>query len=247
MTCRSVVCRSIQLSYGRAGVGYRAGWGGKSTLCGGYSRNASQCVLVRLCLGMEFWRDEFRLLRRVPRNPLFWLWGTAALMWAAAFGVFDNETNILHGYFVAVMALLLVAVSVVDLEKRLLPLVLVALIGAMGLIDKYFLGGLVDGVAAAAVAGGGLWGIGHGVKTYMKTKASLGFGDVLLVAALAPWVGLAGLAPMLFCVAVLGIIVLIYRRIMGVRQRMFAFGPVLALAAWVALLHGDMYWRIILG
>lgn len=147
-----------------------------------------------------------------------WLFGLTPLAgWLAAFG------------------LLLLLLSIIDLEHGILPNNLNILLCALGLgyawqqqhelLDI----GLNLGIGLAL----GL-GLKYGYMAIRK-RDGLGLGDVKFLAAAGPWLGLESWAPFLFLSGLLGVILgLFWQKKFG--PGTFPFGPALCLALYAVLM-----------
>ena len=163
------------------------------------------------------------------------------------------EAWIAAGLAVTFLGLLLV-VTLVDIERRLIPGAITMPGVGLGLVGRGLVPALsgtrclrplgfpegdavLDGVLGAAAAAGFLWLVGA-VGARLAGREAMGFGDVKLVAMLGAWLGLvgAGLALMVAVVsgAAVGIVILVVRR-----SRYVPFGPFLALGGASLVLAGD--------
>ncbi|NBX86072.1 MAG: prepilin peptidase [Proteobacteria bacterium] len=149
------------------------------------------------------------------------------------------------------LAFLLGLQALVDARRTMLPHTLNAAIATLGFIIALTMLGLPLWQVALApfAAFGGLWAMAW-LAEKLTQKPALGGGDLWLVSALAPWLGLSGLLPFLAFTALIGLAVVASRMLQKTppkkRKTTFAFGPTLAAAGWLALLYGDLYWHLIL-
>lgn len=141
------------------------------------------------------------------------------------------------------LSALLIAVAVIDLERRIIPnrLVLAALAYALIAAPLVARSELVELAAAAAGAFLALFVVA------LAYPAGMGMGDVKLAGVLGLYLGV-GVIPALFVAFLVGAvvgIVLIAREGRGARKRGVPFGPFLALGALVGILAGpelvDLY------
>lgn len=158
-----------------------------------------------------------------------------ALLYVATVVVlWGNPTEIFLGL---VLVTMLVAVTVTDLERRIIPnkvllvaAVLGALIAAVG--DP---GSLPERCLVAATAGGGLFLVA------LAYPRGMGLGDVKLAAVMGLFLG-RNVAPAILIALLAGSLVgltMIAREGAGARKRAIPFGPFLALGGVVALLAGN--------
>jgi len=158
-----------------------------------------------------------------------------AMLYAVTVLVLWGEvTEILLGL---VFVTMLVAITVTDLERRIIPnkVLLVAaalavLIAAIG--DP---GSLPERVLAAAAAGGGLFLVA------LAYPRGMGLGDVKLAAVMGLFLG-RNVAPAILIALLVGSLVgltMIAREGAAARKRAIPFGPFLALGGVVAMLAGN--------
>lgn len=168
-----------------------------------------------------------------PRYPLTEL--TLGLLYAAVVVVlWDNGGEIALG-LVFVTALL--AVTLTDLEQRIIPnkiLIVAAGLGAAiaAVSDP---GSLPERAAAAALAGGALFLVA------LAYPRGMGLGDVKLAATMGVFLG-RNVAPAILVALLAGSLVgvaMIAREGAAARKRAVPFGPFLALGGVVGLLAGD--------
>ncbi len=136
------------------------------------------------------------------------------------------------------------ALSVIDLRRRILPdplnLLLLGLGLAVATVREPEPSTLAACLAQAAVAFGLLWGL-RALYGRLRGRTGLGLGDVKFVGAATAWIGLEGL-PLLILIAstaalaALGLAALAGRRL--TRAFRLPFGPFLAAGLHVALLLG---------
>lgn len=189
---------------------------------------------------MDFVREDWRLIRLALANPASWVWWLAGGLWAWAFAGGD------FAIFWPLLGLagVMAVVAMADVETRLLPLLPIALMAVAGLWFNPLPRVGLDTWLGAGLAAGGLWALGW-LSGKLAGKPALGGGDVWLALGLGAWLGLIGLLPWLSAIAVFGLVAVLVRRWCGQGGAM-PFGPILLAAGWVALLHGQLYYRIIL-
>lgn len=147
---------------------------------------------------------------------------------------------------------LLVTLTFIDFEHQLLPDHLTLSLLWLGLIINA-LGMITDAQSAilgATLGYTSLWIIGF---SFLKItgKEGMGYGDYKLYAAIGAWLGWQNLIPVILFASLIGIIftvlMMLCRKLKF--QQPFAFGPYLAIAAWVVMMWGrplqDFYWNMI--
>ncbi|MFZ0154085.1 prepilin peptidase [Pseudomonas sp.] len=135
----------------------------------------------------------------------------------------------------------LLAMSLIDIEHRLLPDVLVLPLLWLGLIVNAFglLVPLEDALWGAVVGYLSLWSMFWLFKL-ITGKEGMGYGDFKLLALIGAWGGWQVLPLTLLLSSVLGAVIgLIMLRVKGLKASTpIPFGPYLAIAGWIALLWG---------
>ena len=153
----------------------------------------------------------------------------------------DTESLRLLGFFV-VLCLSCNAVALIDIRRGVIPDGLNLFIASVGLANAAIGGGAVASIEAlgeAAAVGATFWLLRR-LYFVLRKIQGLGLGDVKLLAAATPWIGVAGI-PMLLLIATLTALVAVgSRQLIGqdmTRQTSLPFGPFLAiglLATFVA-------------
>ena len=176
-----------------------------------------------------------------PRYPLIEL--TVGILFATVVLVFwDEQGEIALGLlFVST----LVAVTVTDLELRLIPnkiLLVSALLGiaVAAVVDP---GSLAERALAAAAAGGLLF------AAALAYPRGMGLGDVKLAAVMGLYLG-RDVAPAIFVALLAGAVVglaMIAREGASARKKGIPFGPFLAFGGVVGLLVGEQLLDLYLG
>jgi len=176
-----------------------------------------------------------------PRYPLTEL--TVAVLFAVTTAVlWDDPTQLALGLvFIAT----LVAVSLTDLERRIIPnaILLVAAVAAVAIAAVGDPGSLPVRLVAAVGAGGLLF---LAALAYPK---GMGLGDVKLAATMGLFLG-RNVIPAIFVALLAGSLVglaMIAREGAAARKRAIPFGPFLALGGIVGLLLGDQLVNLYLG
>jgi leader peptidase (prepilin peptidase)/N-methyltransferase len=131
----------------------------------------------------------------------------------------------------------LVAVTVTDLEQRIIPnkILLVAAVFGLLIAAVFDPGSLPQRAIAAAAAGGGLFLVA------LAYPQGMGLGDVKLAAVMGLFLG-RNVAPALIVALLAGSLVgaaMIARHGAQARKQAIPFGPFLALGGVVAMLAGD--------
>ncbi len=143
---------------------------------------------------------------------------------------------------------LLISLSAIDWRVKLLPDRLVLPLALIGLSANAF--GLFTTPTSAMlglVAGFmSLWLIATVFKI-ITAKDGMGLGDAKLLAAIGAWLGISALPLVVFIAAVLGVIVGLFLQLKTGKASAFAFGPYLAIAAFILLISGDKLWAWYLG
>lgn len=136
---------------------------------------------------------------------------------------------------------LLVAMSVIDYDHKILPDVLTLGLLWLGLVVNSQ-GLFVDLHSAVygAVAGYGiLWSV-YWLFKLITGKEGMGFGDFKLLAALGAWLGISALPLIILLSSVVGAVVGLLLVAFGRdKNNPIPFGPYLAAAGWIAALFGD--------
>ena len=174
-----------------------------------------------------------------PRYPLTEL--TTALLFAATVVVlWDNPTEIALGL---VFVAMLVAVTLTDLERRIIPnkILLVAAVTGVAIAAVGDPGSLPERAIAAAAAGALFF------LAALAYPRGMGLGDVKLAATMGLFLG-RDVAPAIFVALLAGSAVglaMIARQGAGARKQAIPFGPFLAFGGVVGLLLGgeliDLY------
>lgn len=157
------------------------------------------------------------------------------VLYAATVAVFwGNATELVLGL---VFVTMLVAITVTDLERRIIPnkILLATAVAGVAIVAIGDPASLPQRLIAAAAAGGALFLV---ALAYPK---GMGLGDVKLAAVMGLFLG-RNVAPALFVALLSGSVVglvLIARDGADARKRAIPFGPFLALGGVVGLLAGD--------
>ena len=162
--------------------------------------------------------------------------GIASLITAYTFGVSIQTMAAL------IFTWVLIALTLIDLKKQLLPDSLTLPLLWLGLFISFFdlytdLKSSVIGAMAGYLI---LWSVYQLFKLLTK-KEGMGFGDFKLLAALGAWAGFTYLPQIILISSVVGSIAGITMLVIGKtkQQQPIPFGPYLAVAGWIALLWGE--------
>ena len=137
-----------------------------------------------------------------------------------------------------VLVLLLVPVTLIDLDHHIIPNVLnaVGAVAALVLLAALAPGELPEHLLAGLAAGGFL------LAAWLAHPAGMGMGDVKLAGVLGLFLG-AAVAPAMFAAlvagALAGVVILVRKGAQEGRKTGVPFGPWLALGALVGLFAGD--------
>ncbi len=178
------------------------------------------------------------------RKPISWrypavelLTGLATLAVLAQFGF--TATGLALCFF----TWLLVAMTLIDFDTKLLPDQMTYPLLWLGLFTNAALGGIVDLQAAVIGAIAGylfLWSIYWAFKL-LTGKEGMGYGDFKLLAALGAWLGWQALPSVILIAAVVGLAYALGNMALKRqgREDTIPFGPFLAVAGWVTLSFRD--------
>jgi len=144
-----------------------------------------------------------------------------------------------HPVFTPVLAILLIWISVVDIQRFEIPDLAAALLVLTGMVCVYALGlPVLDHLIAAMLWPLLFWAVG---VAYMHWRGfqGLGFGDVKLMVGIGAWLGFGQTTLVVFAAAMAGVLVLLVtnlikrKSISDIGTRAVAFGPFLCLSTWV--------------
>ncbi|MGE0022390.1 MAG: A24 family peptidase [Hyphomicrobium sp.] len=144
----------------------------------------------------------------------------------------------------ALLAALLIAITLIDVATLRIPDPLTLAVFALGIAVAAFRGweALMWGLLAAAIGFLILFGVGEFYRR-VRGRSGLGFGDVKLFGAAGVWVGAEGLASVLLAGCVAALIALAVARLAGRRvgaTTPFPFGPFLSFGFWTTWCAGPL-------
>ena len=179
-------------------------------------------------------------LRETLRSYSFWgLFGIGygwAYCYARSLGAELNPllflSVLINGSFFALLA----AIAVTDLKRFIVPDLLVYPLFIFGLIvAPHFKAALI----ASFILGAG-FALVRWFSSKLAKQEAMGLGDVKLVIALGPWVGLLGIVPMLLITSLIALIVVLGRVLLCKERSALPFAPFLVFGAWAAYGYGPM-------
>lgn len=180
------------------------------------------------------------LLARPPaRDQVLVAWGLVAAPLAA--GVMWDDAPPSSLALLAGLTVLLAGISAIDARWGLIPDPLTAAVLAGGLLQAILAGG-IPALWPALAGGFGVYATGWALaRLHVAWRGFEGFGrgDVKLIAAAVPWVGIAGLSAMMAIAVASALAGIALMRLDGPvgRRDAIPFGPHLALGlAWAAVL-----------
>ncbi|WP_438862816.1 prepilin peptidase [Neptunicella sp.] len=144
----------------------------------------------------------------------------------------------------------MIALTAIDIDKMLLPdqICLPLLwLGLLASINGVFINS-TDALIGAAIGYMSLWSLYWAFKL-LTGKEGMGYGDFKLLATIGAFVGWQQLPIVIILSSFVGAIIgIIHLKLQGKDQSQpIPFGPYLAIAGWLTLLHGqwiaDQYWQ----
>ena len=144
----------------------------------------------------------------------------------------------------ALFGWLLLALALIDARAGILPdrLTLPLLAAGLAVAGIFYPERLPEQLLGAGLGFALLWGAGR-VYRRLRGRDGLGEGDAVFLAAIGAWVGWQGLASVVLLAAAAGLAFALLR---GARRgglsgsEALAFGPFLALGAWLVWLYGPI-------
>jgi leader peptidase (prepilin peptidase)/N-methyltransferase len=161
----------------------------------------------------------------VARNPLSMLLESEALTFPALF---------------VALGLLCVAIALIDIRQGIIPDGLNVSVVALGLLKVWIAGGFAAGaeVVAEVVSTGVVLLLLRQLYFVWRKMDGLGLGDVKLLAASAPWVGIAGIPMLLLIAALVALATIGSLHLAGrpiTRQTSLPFGPFLTIGLMMTI------------
>ncbi len=149
----------------------------------------------------------------------------------------------------SIFTCMLVVVTFIDLEHRIIPDV-VSLPGmVLGLAASFLLPGLslVNSLLGLLTGGGSLLAVAWGY--YLLTgREGMGGGDIKLLAMIGAFLGWKAVPMVIFISALSGSVIGgVYVAVKGAADRVIPYGPFLAAAAVVVLFWGERLWGLYMG
>lgn len=150
--------------------------------------------------------------------------------------------------FVLIFTWILIALTAIDFDTRLLPDRLTFPLLGLGLA--------INSASLLVTPSAAIWGTLLGflslwsvyiVFKLVTGKEGMGHGDFKLLAALGAWMGFIKLPLIILLSSVVGAIIGLILKYRHGESRPFAFGPFLAIAGWIALMWGDRIMQLYLG
>ncbi|MBQ9601475.1 MAG: prepilin peptidase [Neisseriaceae bacterium] len=128
-----------------------------------------------------------------------------------------------------------VALTFIDADEQILPDELTLPLIWLGLLFNLITGfiPLKSAVLGAIVGYLSLWSLYHIFK-WITGKEGMGYGDFKMLSAIGAWLGLTVLPIVVFIAALIGLVVALIRQVR--KSQPMAFGPCLAIAAWLIFL-----------
>lgn len=174
--------------------------------------------------------------RRPVRETALWMtllvFAFAALVFAGwRTGPFRPD----HIYISAGLGAALLGLSLIDLDRFILPDLLTLPLIAAGLAYAYFVSGYIVWSIAGAVIG---YGLVTGLSLLWRwrfKREGIGLGDAKLLAAGGAWITIFGLPLILLIASGTALVVTVLLGLFGRKidgQTTVAFGPMLALSIW---------------
>ncbi len=147
------------------------------------------------------------------------------------------------GLFACLFTWMVIALTFIDYDTKLLPDQITYPLLWMGLIMNTFFVGIVssqDAIIGALAGYLSLWLIYWGFKL-ATGKEGMGYGDFKLFAALGAWLGWQALPSIILIAASVGLLYALTQilRAKQTSQESIPFGPFLATAGWVTLIFRD--------
>ncbi len=137
---------------------------------------------------------------------------------------------------------MLIAMSGIDLDHKLLPDQLTYILLWSGLLINLIGGftGLSDAVIGALAGYLSLWSV-YWLFKLTTGKEGMGYGDFKLFAALGAWLGWQMLPLIIILAAVTGLVIGGGAMLIRKGDRQIPFGPYLAIAGWLAMFFGAQW------
>ncbi len=206
----------------------------------------SQCTSCKTKLGFK---DLFPVLSwmtsggkcRHCKNPIGIRYPLIELVTLGAFLLVYAKFGLtLQGVVVALFAVALLIMIVVDLEHYIIPDSIHVVLLPLGLAYHYLAGTDWLDVLYGFLAGAGMGLLLHHGYRWLRKTEGLGYGDVKFFAVAGVWLTIANFVPFLFFAGVFGVITGILWRILG-KGKLFPFGPALAVALFACAIYPETF------
>ena len=154
--------------------------------------------------------------------------------------IFDTESLQFLGFFAA-LCLSCGAVALIDIRRGIIPNGLNLFIAGLGLANAAISGGAMAGVErmGEAVAVGAIFWLLRRLYFVLRKIQGLGLGDVKLLAAATPWIGVTGIPTLLLIATLTALAAVGGLQLAGqdmTRRTSLPFGPFLAIGLLVTFI-----------
>lgn len=173
-----------------------------------------------------------------------------SILFAASFLALYHSERLLPVTSILIFTWLVLTSSAIDAEHQLLPDELTYIILWTGLLFScwHLYISSTQAILSALIAYSSLFIIAK-LFQWIKKKEGLGQGDIKFFAALAAWTGALALPAILLIASLSALMVLFLRSIIQKKHHTMplAFGPFLALGAWITLMWPNKIQILLLG
>ncbi len=206
----------------------------------------SQCPQCKAKLGIKDLFPVFSWLAsggkcQHCRNPIGVRYPVIELITLGTFlMVYDKFGLTFSGVMVALFAVALLIMIVVDLEHYIIPDSIHVALLPLGLAFHWSQGTDWTDVLYGFLAGAGMGLLLHHGYRFLRKKEGLGYGDVKFFAVAGVWLTINNFVPFLFFSGLFGVVTGIVWRILG-RGKLFPFGPALAIALFCGVVFSEQF------